>query len=209
VQHLPYGTDESKNNEEETARFLQAHTLGRYALYCGGMYRNYGFWTMLEAFVAMAKARPDFSAVLLGRGPEKEAGQTRVAEEGLKERIRFPGFVPEAELQLYLAGAAIHVSPLNDTITDRARCPSKIPMYMMTGRPIVTCRVGEAWEYLGNLGYYYSPGDAQSLAEVLGTLWRARVRHIPYDLEKTSWRSLAIRYSAFWGPLSQGEKKDE
>jgi len=200
VQHLPYGTEfvDDTGLAREAARFLEPQKLGRYALYCGGMYRNYGFWTMLDAFITLANAHPDFSAVLLGRGPEKEAGMNRVEAAGLKERIRFPGFVPEGELQLYLAGAAAHVSPLNDTVTDRARCPSKIPMYMMTGRPVVTCRVGEAWEYLGELGYYYMPGETSSLASVLGDLWRKDNRLVAYDLEKISWRAWAASYSEFW-----------
>jgi glycosyltransferase involved in cell wall biosynthesis len=199
VQHLPYGADEPKAGlVHAAAAFLKTQKLGRYALYCGGMYRNYGFWTMLDAFIKTARMQPDFSAVLLGRGPEKEAGQAYIVEAGLKERIRFPGFVPEQELQLYLAGAAVHVSPLNDTITDRARCPSKIPMYMMMGRPVVTCRVGEAWEYLGDHGYYYKPGDTVSLASVLEEIWCIKTGSVIYDLEKITWRSIAARYSEFW-----------
>ncbi len=200
VQHLPYGADYSATGELELAaeHFVLSKGLSRYALYCGGMYRNYGFWTMLEGFVAMANSHDDFSAVLLGSGPEKEEGQKRIEASGLKGRIRFPGYVPERELQLYLAGAAVHVSPLNDTITDRARCPSKIPMYMMTGRPVITCRVGEAWEYLGDLGHYYIPGDSSSFAAVLEGVWRSGSRFIAYKHDRISWKSLAARYSDYW-----------
>lgn len=206
VQHLPYGADlVERYSAHQTAEFLAAQGLGRYALYCGGLNRNYGFWTMLEAFLSLARERPDFSAVLLGRGPEREAGRLAVKAAGLDGRIRLPGFVPETELQQYLAGAAVHVSPLNDTLTDRARCPSKIPMYMMTRRPIVTCRVGEAWEYLGELGCYYAPGSAASLRAVLKELWSCNAELVPYDLDAVSWSALAKRYLAFWAP---GERRD-
>ena len=199
VQHLPYGANaQMPGLDREAARFMETKGLGRYALYCGGLCKNYGFWTMLEAFIETAHAQPNFSATLLGRGAERDAGLRRVEALGLKERIRLPGYVPERELQLYLAGAATHVSPLHDTITDRARCPSKIPMYMMTGRPIVTCRVGEAWEYLGKLGHYYVPGDTSSLASTLIDLWRGGLGFEPYDREKFTWRSLSTRYSEYW-----------
>lgn len=200
VQYLPYGAERPRSVAPEArARFLATKELGRYVLYCGGMYSNYGFWTMLEAFLRLAGNHKDFSAILLGRGPEKERGMQRVAAEGLQHRIRFPGYVPEEELDLYLSGAAVHVSPLNDTITDRARCPSKIPLYIMTGRPIVTCRIGEGWEYLRELGHYYQPGNPDSLETVLRRIWsEPEEKPVPYDLEKFSWPYLAGQYAEFW-----------
>lgn len=145
------------------ARIRQKFAGKKLILYMGSFWRNYGFWDMLEAFRRIALKRDDFIVLMGGRGPEKDAGITWVKEHGIDEYIRIEGYIPEEELSAYFTAAHAFLSPLNDTIQDWARCPSKLYMYLPFQRPVVTCRIGEAAELFGDKGVYYEPSNVDSL----------------------------------------------
>jgi glycosyltransferase involved in cell wall biosynthesis len=197
--YFPYAVEPTAAPDAAAAVAYAAHRpAGRYVLYAGGFYRNYGFFTLLEATAMVAATVPGFHLVLLGRGPEQAAGEDWVRAHGLGAHVSFGGYVPVAELPLWLAGADALLSPLHDTVTDWARCPSKIPLYMAARRPVVTCRIGEAEAYLGALGHYYEPGSAASLAATLAGLWaEGRKPPVPYALEHLSWAHGTASWLAF------------
>jgi hypothetical protein len=83
-----------------------------------------------------------------------------------------------------------------DTVKDKARCPSKIPMYMRYRRPFVTCRIGEIPAYLGDHGFYYSPGEPESMATQIARASRVQ-EPVNYDLQSVSWQHLSERFLAW------------
>lgn len=198
--YLPYGADPFAVNAEHGADQLRrAYGLTRFILYAGGIYRNYGLWTMVDAVRSAVAKTPDFQLVIVGRGPEQDAVTKLIIEQSLERNIKMLGYVSQLELDGLMLNAEGLIAPLNDTVADRARCPSKIPMYMMTGRPVITCKIGEAWEYLRDRGRYYIPGDAESLSNQFFDLWRTPTRFSkPVDSE-VSWERLTDRYLEFWG----------
>ena len=136
-------------------------------VYVGSFWKNYGFWDMLHAFKYLKEKREDFVAVFLGSGPEKEKGMDWIKTNGLEDVIHIEGYVAEADLPAYFTAAYTFLSPLQDTIQDRARCPSKLFMYLPYRKPIVTCSVGEAKELFGSVGNYFEPGNVNSLTDTL------------------------------------------
>lgn len=132
-------------------------------LYMGSFWENYGFWDMLHVFRQMFSERDDFRVLMMGKGPEKEAGISWIREHGLEDRLKILGYIPEEELSSYFHLADAFVCPLRDTIQDWARCPSKLFMYLPFKKPIVTCPIGEAYEIFGDQGFYYAPGQRQEL----------------------------------------------
>ena len=136
-------------------------------VYMGSFWENYGFWDMLYAFRDLAQKRKDFVAVFIGRGPEKEKGIEWIQANDLEDVIHVEGYVAEEDLPAYFTVAYAFLSPLRDTIQDKARCPSKLFMYLPFKRPIITCRIGEAEELLGRQGYYFDPGNIESLTKKL------------------------------------------
>lgn len=198
--YLPYGADPFAENAKRGAdQIRQSHGLTRFVLYAGGIYRNYGVWTMIDAARSAAATIPDFQLVIVGRGPEENAVRRRVFEQSLDHNIKLLGYVTQAELDGLMLNAEGLIAPLNDTVADRARCPSKIPMYMMTGRPIITCKIGEAWGYLKENGRYYTPGDVGSLTEQFLDLWSASIGLPKPVSPDVSWEKLTEKYLEFWG----------
>ena len=165
VHYSPYAFHpDVLSPDSEAGAQIQARFAGKkLLLYMGSFWKNYGFWDMLEAFRELASRRDDFIAIMAGRGPEKENGIAWVKEHKLEESIRIEGYVAEEQLSAYFTGAHAFISPLNDTVQDWARCPSKLFMYLPFQHPVVTCQIGEAAELFGEKGLYYQPGDVDSL----------------------------------------------
>lgn len=132
-------------------------------VYIGKLYKKYGCFEMLEAFRMMAEENIDFVALIIGNGSEKNKAIDFVKQHKLERFVEFKGYVPEEEIPLFLYSADVLLSPLNDTVADWARCPSKLFMYMTTKKPIVTCAIGEAYEHLKNDGFYYQPNSIDSM----------------------------------------------
>lgn len=151
----PYSTGVAKLHERWSGR--------KALVYMGSFWENYGFWDMLDVFKELSREREDFVAILAGRGPEKDRGIEWVKENGLEDVIRIEGYVAEEELSAYFTAAHAFISPLRDTVQDWARCPSKLFMYLPFGKPVITCRIGEAKELFGEKGVYYTAGDRKSL----------------------------------------------
>jgi glycosyltransferase involved in cell wall biosynthesis len=157
-------------------------------VYLGGLYQNYGCFEMLEAFRILAQQGSDFVALILGKGPEKDKAIEFIKKHGLEQWVELKGYIPEAEVPNFLYGADVLLSPLNDTVTDWARCPSKLLMYMATKKPIVTCAIGEAWEYLKSDGFYYQPNSVDSMATAIKKAMSESDIWIPnYDPSQHTW----------------------
>ena len=136
-------------------------------LYMGSFWENYGFWDMLYVFRDLLQERSDFRVLMMGKGPEKEAGIAWLEEKKLSDKIRILGYIPEEELSSYFHLADAFVCPLRDTVQDWARCPSKLFMYLPFQKPIVTCPIGEAVEIFGEDGFYYTPGNRPEMKQAL------------------------------------------
>ena len=57
----------------------------------GRLERQKGFDLLIRAFAAIARERPDWDAVILGDGPERDALAVEIARAGLTGRISLPG----------------------------------------------------------------------------------------------------------------------
>ncbi len=159
-------------------------------VYMGGLYKSYGCFEMLEAFRKLAKEGDSFVALILGRGPEQDKARQFIKEHNLEKWVELKGYVPEIEIATFLYGADVLLSPLHDTVTDWARCPSKLLMYMATKRPIVTCPIGEAWEYLDNDGFYYEPDSVNSMVAAIKKAMSVSDFWIPtYDPTQHTWKN--------------------
>jgi glycosyltransferase involved in cell wall biosynthesis len=187
--YLPYASEAPARLPADAGAALRERAAGRrVVLYLGGIYRAYGVHAIVEAAEQVLSTRGDLLFAILGQGPDLGALRSDVDERGIGASVWLPGFVPETEVYGCLAAADVFLAPLHDTVTDRARCPSKLFTYMAYGRPIVTSRIGEAPVYLGEHGFYGEPGSGGMAAQVLRALeagpqaygfpldWASRVR---------------------------------
>jgi glycosyltransferase involved in cell wall biosynthesis len=175
----------------------RAQAAGRKTItYMGGLHAGYGVRDLAAAYRGDAALRASARLVFFGSGPEAAYLRGQSAERADGAVIECAGFVDEPTVIAGLFASDVLVSPLNDTVQDWARCPSKTYVYMATRRPIVTAPIGENFEALGSLGFYYRPGDAGSLAAALRRALGAAPEQ-PYPLERCDWAHRAEAYGAW------------
>lgn len=164
-------------------------------MYMGSFWENYGFWDMLHAFQKLAETRKDFVFLMSGKGPEKEKGMAWLHQHRLSDKIHFLGYVEDADLPTYFSFVDTFIAPMRDTAQDKARCPSKLFLYIPFQKPIITCKIGEPWELLREKGCYYLPGDAESLYMQLTKLVETPNKKIDLNLRLHTWDYRAIEFS--------------
>lgn len=142
----------------------------RMLLYMGTLAVNYGILDLLKGVKALSRRRNDFTFHILGRGRHASEARRIAAEMDLEDVVFFEGYVPEEALGTWFACTDVFLAPIYDTVQDKARCPSKVYMYLPFGKPIVTSRIGDPWHVLGEDGFYFPPGD---IGEMAATISRA------------------------------------
>lgn len=208
VLWLPFAFDEdSLRPEAARLEAFRNEAGGRVTIaYMGGLYRNYGVHDLVEAYRSSPSLARNARLVFVGRGPEADYLRRQSCHSAVGPQISFAGFLDERSLASFLFASDVLVSPLADTVQDWARCPSKTYMYMATRRPIVTPAVGENREALGDLGFYYTPGDGASLAGALERAAAVRAP-VPYDLAAHTWSHRTAHYLG-WLRASFGFEPD-
>lgn len=188
VHYSPYAYDPP--GESAPSRLWEVGTK-KCIFYLGSFRESYDMWTMLSALAKLMKARDDSAAILGGRGPDEAKAKAWVLEQGLAKQIFLIGYISEGDLPSAMAQTDVFLCPLLDSKQDWARCPSKLFMYYPYRKPIVTCAIGEAQELLGDGGYYYQPGDADSMAEQMSEALDFEGDKPVADPEKYSWDARA------------------
>lgn len=138
-------------------------------VFLGSIAVNFGAYLMTDAIKEIsAEGKYKVRLFLLGEGKVfKQLKKYIMNDPVLKNVIGLPGYIPEEEISLYFSIANAFILPMNDTIQDWARCPSKLYMYLPYKKPIITCKIGEPYEVLKNSGVYYDCGTATECSEML------------------------------------------
>ena len=114
------------------------------------------------------------------------------------ELIRPLYFVKEEDIPAYFTLADAFISPMNDTVQDWARCPSKLYMYLPYKKPIITCKIGEPYEVLKENGYYYTPGSEMSLSQSIMRLCQSGEWHLNINPLNHEWRTRTIEFNKWF-----------
>ncbi len=147
----------------------------RYILWAGLMdqYRETVRF-VLRSFRLIQQTHPDVLLVLCGGAKqETKAEILAIAErELLPGSLVMPGFVSRQDLLEYYAGALALLIPLEDDERSRARFPFKLGEYLLTGKPVVSSRVGDIPEYLehGRSAMLAVPDDPESFASCVNAI---------------------------------------
>jgi glycosyltransferase involved in cell wall biosynthesis len=168
-------------------------------IYMGTMTRNYGLFTMLNAMEMISKERNDVTLLLLGQGRHLAQAKDFVKEKQLESQVQFLGYTAEEELSSYFAAANAFISPLNDTVQDWARCPSKIYMYIPLNKPVFTCRIGEPLEIFREQGYYFNNTAPASLASLISQLAADKLAPVTVNKDLHSWAKRAVDFTEWAG----------
>jgi len=166
-------------------------------VYMGTMAKNYGLFTMLKAMLIISKSNKNVKLLLLGIGKDMLEAKEFVSVNNLHNYVEFLGYVPEDDISSYLELADMFISPLNNTIQDWARCPSKIYMYLPFNKPILTCEIGEAKEIFKDEGYYFDNMKPETLSGLIEKTMDKKIIHQEVDIFQHAWTKRAEKLDSW------------
>jgi len=172
-------------------------------VYSGGLLPARGIEQTLLALHHL----PGAVLVALGEGelrPELEALADR---EGLRDRVRFHGFVSPEEVPGFIASADVGVVPYRDVGLNHRLCsPSKLFHYLMAGLPVACSDLPflRAVALGDGVGTVFDPGSPAAIAEAVSSIlaapepYRARVAAVR---ERYSWEHEERRFLGVYATL--------
>ncbi len=121
---------------------------------------------LIQAFAALAARHPDLRLVIAGgHGWLYDSIFTEVERLGLRERVRFPGFVADADLPALYTAAQVVAYP---SIYEGFGLP--LLEAMACGTPVVTSTASCLPEVAGDAALLVPPTDVNALAHALDRL---------------------------------------
>lgn len=133
---------------------------------------HYDMDLALAAFAQVVRA--DHHAALLLMGSVTGAVEQQVRQLGLARHVLRSGWIPEAELETWLACPDVFILPMRDTPVNRARWPNKIGFHMAAARPTVCSAIGDVADLVRRerIGLVATDG-ADDFADSILQLFRA------------------------------------
>lgn len=104
-------------------------------------------WELVEV-LRLLKDKP-VVGIMIGDGSGIPHLKERCREYGIKERVRFWGYVPFAELPEKLNLIDVCLSTQTNNLVGQVRTTGKLPLYLAAGRYVLASNVGEASLVLG------------------------------------------------------------
>jgi glycosyltransferase involved in cell wall biosynthesis len=140
----------------------------------GRLIEKKGFHILLEALHHLHEQGIRFRCCIAGEGPLRDSMEHLIREKGLRGTVRLLGAVPLDRLRArYYSRARVLAQPsIVAADGDRDGIPTVLLESMALGVPVVSTRVSGIPEAIenGKDGFLTDPGDAHTLAEVIGRL---------------------------------------
>ena len=156
----------------DTCETMQVQTpppvAGSYILFSGSPEYLKTIEFLLDVFVPLASWDTNLHLVMTGMDPVKHGWLNLAVEKrGLAGRVVFPGFIPRQDLLAAYSHASALLIPLFSDAQSQARFPTKLAEYLLSGRPVVTNKVGEIEHYLcdGKSAFLVEPDHPDLFAE--------------------------------------------
>ncbi len=128
---------------------------------------------LLRAFASLARRHGDVQLIIIGDGPLRRSLQGLATTLGVRDRVRFLGALPHAQVLAWMRKAAMLVLPGVRTATGRAEGLGLVLLEAAaTGVAVIGSRVGGIPEAVvdGQTGLLVPERDEGALAECLGQL---------------------------------------
>ena len=123
-----------------------------------------------DVLIALEKLnQSDLKLVIVGGSPYDDYDE-KLREKWGKWIIKLPR-CPVAEMPAILAAAHVVVVPQRDTLTAKAQFPLKLTDGMAMAKPVLSTKVGDIPEILGNDGYLVKPNAPDEIAATIPNIF--------------------------------------
>ncbi|WP_204104521.1 MULTISPECIES: glycosyltransferase family 4 protein [Spirulina sp. CCY15215] len=171
--YLPNGKDtrlfdpEKFNPEESRAKYGLSEY--RVLMFPGTARPHKGIEDVIEALNLLD--RPDLRFVLVGGTPIGDGYLEQLLEKGKPWLIKLPS-IPLDEMPEVVAAAHIVIVPQRDTPVARAQFPIKLGDGMAMAKPVISTRVGDIPDILGETGFLADPSSPQQIATQIEAIFQ-------------------------------------
>ena len=181
--YIPYATY-LKDQPETTSPFTI-----RTAVYMGYLGTDFDHGVLFEAARLLKAAGKPHPITFIGAGPELERWKAYVRGHAL-DQVTMKGYVSDEERWRHLRHAHVLLFPIRPSPVNLARCPAKTYAYAEARRPVITCRVGEVPNVLGERATYVDP-TPQAFADAIDAGMNRDQPDVNYDVQKHNWSARA------------------
>jgi glycosyltransferase involved in cell wall biosynthesis len=127
--------------------------------YVGRFVEEKGLPILLQATKKLKEAGVSFRLTLIGDGDMREKLETEIDNLGIRDRVRFTGFLTGTALELALE--EIQVIVMTSQVEESAGLAAM--EHMMRAGLVVVADIGGLGEVVGEAGLKFVPGDPNSL----------------------------------------------
>lgn len=164
-----------------------------YLLYVGNAYPHKNLERLIETFARLRRSHDRLQLVLVGRDDYFfQRLRQLVVAHGLISAVRFPGYIPDADLADVYRGATLYVFP---SLAEGFGLP---PLEAMSyGLPVVSSNTSCLPEILGTAAAYVNPLSVEVMHSVIDRLLRDPAEQQAYRqaglerIKRFSWEQMA------------------
>jgi glycosyltransferase involved in cell wall biosynthesis len=155
------------HNGIDTSVFLPSNSLSsqKQILWIGRFTPGKGVEYLLKGFQAFSRKFPDYTLMMIGRGPLKEDFIKMIWEMGLEDKIVLREFIPNKELPSTYQDSALFALP---SLVEGV--PRTILEAMACGKPVVCTALPQLVDIVSGCGMLIPTGDAGAVADALSAL---------------------------------------
>lgn len=143
---------------------------------------------LFDAAMIMRQRKFEPAMTLIGGGHELEKWRQFVTSNHL-QTVTLPGFLETQQMLNALRHAHVLLFPIADRPANWARCPFKVFQYAQAQRPIITCRIGEVVETLGENANYVDCNPEAFADAIELSMNQPRMPDVDYGIESHTWHN--------------------
>lgn len=152
--------DPEKFNQDQSKKKLGVKNK-KVVMFLGTPRKHKGLDDLFDAMIKIDD--PNVCLVVIGAEEGRDGWRSRW--RGKEDQLRLLPMIPFKELPEHLAAADVAAVPQRATSDTEGQMPAKIFDAMSMAKPIVSTRVSDIPEVLGDCGYLVDPGNSRQLAD--------------------------------------------